>query len=103
MKKIILALLTSALFNPAAPGKPVPAPDGNFAVREIHYAARLADDEARLTVDLETDATGAGAVKILEGDVAVLPSKLPDALKIVRNQNSYLLVASRAGGIGFEI
>jgi type II secretory pathway pseudopilin PulG len=97
MKRFMFALLACAVSSLVAAGKPVPTSAGDFAVREIHYAARLADDEARLTLDLEADATGASSVKILEGDVAVLPAKLPDALKIVRDKNSYLLVASRAG------
>ena len=74
MKHILLALLACAVSNLFAAGKPVPAPSGDFAVREIHYAARLADDEARFTLEVAAAATGAGeaSVKILEGDVAVL-------------------------------
>ncbi len=103
MKRIMLALLACAVSSLVAAGKPVSTPPGEIAVREIHYAARLAADEARLTLDLEADATGAGSVKILEGDVAVLPAKLPDALKIVRDKNSYLLVAPRAGRFKFSL
>ena len=99
----MLALLACAFSSFVAAGKPIPAPAGDFAVREIHYAARLADDEARLTIDLEADATGESSVKILEGDVAVLPAKLPDALKIVREKSSYLLVATRAGHFKFSL
>ncbi|MDD5141328.1 MAG: type II secretion system protein [Verrucomicrobiales bacterium] len=103
MKRIMLALLACAFTSLVAAGKPVSTPSGDFAVREIHYAAQLAADEARLTLNLEADATGASSVKILEGDVAVLPAKLPDALKIVRDKNSYLLVASRAGHFKFSL
>jgi hypothetical protein len=103
MKRILLAFLACAVSSLVAAGKPVPAPPGDFAVHEIHYAARLAADEARITLDLEADATGTGSVNILEGDVAVLPVKLPDALKIVRDKNSYVLVASRAGHFKFSL
>ena len=103
MKRIILALLACAVSSFVAAGKPVPAPSGDCAVREIHYAARLADNEARLTLDLEAEATGASSVQILEGDVAVLPAKLPDALKIVRDKNAYRLVAARAGHFKFSL
>ena len=97
MTRIMLALLACAASSFTAAGKPVPAPSSDFAVREIHYTARLADDEARLTLDFEADAPGAGSVKILEGDIAVLPAKLPDALTIVREKDCYRLVAPHAG------
>ncbi|MEI6196039.1 MAG: hypothetical protein WCS42_17095, partial [Verrucomicrobiota bacterium] len=103
MKRIMLALLACAVSSLVAAGKPVSTPSGDLAVREIHYAAQLADDEARLTLNLEADATAAGAMKILEGDVAVLPAKLPDVLKIVRDRNAYVLVASRAGHFKFSL
>jgi hypothetical protein len=105
MNKTIAALLTGLLFHFAAAGKPSPAPSNDFAVREIHYAARLADDEARFTLDIdaETTATGESSVKILEGDVAILPGKLPDQLKIIRNGNRYLLVAARPGHFKFSL
>ncbi|HZL79025.1 MAG TPA: hypothetical protein VFC17_09235, partial [Candidatus Limnocylindrales bacterium] len=89
MNKTIAALLTGLLCHFAAAGKPGPAPSSDFAVREIHYAARLADDEARFLLDIDAEATASGesSVKILEGDVAVLPAKLPDQLKIIREGN----------------
>jgi type II secretory pathway pseudopilin PulG len=40
---------------------------------------------------------------LLTGDVAVLPARLPGALKIVREGNSYLLVASRRGHYQFKL
>ncbi len=105
MKRIILALLVVSLFNSIAPAEPVPAPANNFAIREIRYDGRLADDEARFTLDIagETSGTGENSVKLLEGDVAILPGKLPDALKIVRDGNRYLLVASRPGQFKFKL
>ncbi len=105
MKKIVTALFIGLLFGLAAAAKPVPAPAGGLTVREIHYAATLADDEARFTLDIAAEATGAGesSVKLLEGDVAILPGKLPDSLKIVRADSRYLLVASRAGEFKFKL
>jgi prepilin-type processing-associated H-X9-DG protein len=105
MKRIILALLAILLFNSVAPGNPVPAPVNVFAIHEIRYDGRLADDEARFTLDIAAEASGAGenSVKLLEGDVAILPGKLPDALKIIRDGNRYLLVASRPGQFKFKL
>src|SRR5882757_7825998 len=97
MKRIILALLTLSLFNSIAPA--APATNNDLVIQEIRYTGRLADDEARFTLDIAATSRDAGesSVKLLEGDVAILPGKLPDALKIVREGNHYLLVASRAG------
>ena len=101
MKTIITSLFAGLILNFIATA----APAATCAVREIHYAARLADDDARFTVDLDAEAVGAGesSVKILAGDVAVLPPKLPDALKIVRDGNGYFLLASRAGHFKFSL
>ncbi|MEJ0088800.1 MAG: hypothetical protein WDM80_03470 [Limisphaerales bacterium] len=103
MKRIILALLTLSLFNAIAPA--ATAVTNDLVIQEIRYAGRLADDEARFTLDIAATARGAGerSVKLLEGDVAILPGKLPDALKIVREGNRYLLVASRPGQFKFKL
>ena len=107
MKTITVTLLLGLVFNISAFSKPVAAAgtDSTLAVNEICYDARLADDEARFTMKFEVAAKGDGesSTKILEGDVAVLPSKLPDALKIIRDGNRYLLVAPRAGRYRFTL
>jgi len=106
MKTLILVLSVGLLFTFAAAGKStVIVPAATLAVREIHYAAKLADDEARFTLDIEAEAAGAGesSLKLLEGDVAVLPPQLPDALKIVREHNRYRLVAPHAGHFKFSL
>ena len=46
MKSVFLALLAGALTQVALAGKPVPA--AALTVREIHYAAQLADDRNNL-------------------------------------------------------
>ena len=98
--------MLASLFSCCLAGAgPVPAPANDFAVREIHYDGRLADDEARFTLDIAAEAAGAGesSVKLLEGDVAVLPGNLPDQLKIIREGNRYLLVASHPGQFKFKL
>ena len=95
MKSVFLALLAGALTQVALAGKPAPA--AALTVREIHYAAQLADDEARLTVDLTAEATGESSLPLLAGDIAVLPTKLPAGLSLRRNQAAFQIVADRAG------
>jgi prepilin-type processing-associated H-X9-DG protein len=105
MKRIILALLACIFINFATAGGSSSAPANNFAIQDIRYDGRLADDEARFTLDITAVAAGAGEIslKLLEGDVAILPGKLPDALKIIREGNRYLLVASRPGQFRFKL
>ena len=79
------------------------SPAGGLIFREIRYDGRLSDDEAQFTVDVDVEASGDSSAPLLAGDVAVLPARLPGALKIVREGNSYLLVASRRGHYQFKL
>jgi type II secretory pathway pseudopilin PulG len=92
---ILSACLLSGL-NMSASGSGV-APANSLTVREIHYEGKLSDTEALFTLNLDAEATGESSLPLLEGDVAVLPSKLPVALKIVREGNRYFLIATRSG------
>jgi prepilin-type processing-associated H-X9-DG protein len=105
MKKITTTLLASLFSCCLAGAGPIPAPANTFAVRAIHYNGKLADDEARFTLDIAAEASGMGesSAKLLEGDVAILPGKLPDQLKIIREGNRYLLVASHPGQFKFKL
>ncbi|HXR48482.1 MAG TPA: LamG domain-containing protein [Candidatus Limnocylindrales bacterium] len=79
------------------------SPAGGLTFREIRYNGRLADEEARFTLDVDAAATGESSAPLLQGDVAILPVRLPDALEIVRDGNSYRLVASRRGHFQFKL
>jgi prepilin-type processing-associated H-X9-DG protein len=105
MKRIAIILLAISLFNSTAPGRPVSPPANDLAIRAIHYNGKLADDEARFTLDIAAEASGAGesSAKLLEGDVAILPGSLPDQLKIIREGNRYLLVALYPGQFKFKL
>jgi prepilin-type processing-associated H-X9-DG protein len=106
---LLACLLSVSAFakeaKPAPAVPPPPPPAAVLALREIRYDARLSDDEARFTAEIDAEATGAGesSVKLFEGDVAVLPGKLPDSLKIVREDNRYLLIAARPGQYRFRL
>src|SRR4029079_16969698 len=95
MKRLALLLLT-ALFVPFVPSVASP---GEISLREVRYDGRLSDEEARFAFDVDAEVTGKNGamLKLFEGDLAVLPAKLPDDLKIVREGNRYLLSAARAG------
>jgi type II secretory pathway pseudopilin PulG len=105
MKTIITVLFTGLVLSLTAAAKPAVMPAATLVVNEISYTARLADDEARFTLNLDAESAGTGesSINILAGDVAVLPPQLPAALKIVRDGNRYFLVASRAGHFKFSL
>jgi len=98
-----------AIYNAGSAGGPVAretaSPAGELSFREIRYDGRLTDDEARFTLDLDAEAAASGesSAQLLQGDVAVLPVKLPDALQIVREGDRYRLVASRPGHFQFKL
>ncbi len=103
MKRITIALLAISLFNLTAPARP--SPDNDLVIQEIHYDGQLADDVARFTLDVDAVARGGGksSVEILDGDVAILPGRLPAALKVVRQGSCYFLVAAQPGKFKFAL
>ena len=98
-----------SIYHAGNAGGPVPretvSPSGELTFRQIRYDGRLADEEARFVLDIDAEATadGESSALLLEGNVAVLPARLPDALKIVREDDRYLLVASRPGHFQFKL
>lgn len=91
-----------ALYQAGGAGNTV-SPAGGLIFREVRYDGRLADDEVQFTLGIDAEAAAGSSAPLLEGDVAVLPAKLPDGLKIVRAGNSYLLVASHRGHFQFKL
>ncbi len=103
-QKLVLVLSVCLLYrlNVSAASGTEPASPPALTIREVHYEGKLSDDEAYFTLDLEAEATGQSSLPLLAGDVAVLPSRLPDVLKIVREGDHYLLTAKRAGHFKFQ-
>lgn len=103
MKKPFVSLLWIAACAHLLAANARPATPAVLTVREIRYDGKLAPDEARFTLDLDAEATGESSIKLLEGDVAILPGKLSEQLKIVREGNRYTLIATRAGRFNCKI
>lgn len=91
-------LLAVTLFAGAGFAKG-PEPAAQLIIREIRYDAKLAENDARFTVDIDAEMTGRGdaAVLLFEGDVAVFAPKLPAGVRIKRDGNEYWLHATKAG------
>jgi len=92
--------VTAQSQTPAATGAPAA-----ITVRELRYEASLADHEARIVADVDAECavkTG-GSLLLFEGDVAVMPPKLPDQLTLIRDGNRYSLSVPRAGRFKFKL
>jgi len=104
---LLSSLSWSALAESSSPGEKAIAFEApaSLMIREIRYDGQLTDDEARFFVDIEAEATGKGesSVKLFEGEVALLPPKLSDQLKVVRDGNRYFLTAKHPGKFKFKL
>ena len=95
----VLSFTTFADSSSPAAQTAIVGPAGALVLREIRYDGKLSDDEARFVVDLDAEATGKGeaSLKLFEGEVALLPAKWPNQLRIVREGNCYRLIAAHPG------
>jgi len=77
----------------------------DFILREVRYDGRLTDSQARFVVDIDAEslAPRGARVSLFEGEIALLPAKLPAGLRIVREGNQYQLAAAKAGRYRFKL
>ena len=104
---VCLFLATTAQAKKSKPAVPPPVTEPVIALslREIRYDGKLSDNEARFTVNIDAEASGQGemTLTLFEGDVALLPAKLPPDLQIIREGNQYRLTAARPGRYQFKL
>jgi len=103
MKTTILILPVCLLLGFNLIAEPKSDSPASLVYQRISYDGKLSDDEARFVLDVEAESDGKSSAPLLQGDVALLPPNLPAALRIVRDTNSYSLVADRAGHFKFEL
>src|SRR5881409_2212310 len=77
----------------------------DLLLREVHYDGKLSDAQARFTVDIDAESPGKSetSITLFDGDVAVMPSKLPSGLRMVREGRQYRLIASKPGRYKFKL
>ena len=104
MLSFLALFLTTSLLADEKPAPP-PAPPAEIVFRELRYDAKVSEDEARFTVDITAESTGKGeaVVTLFEGELALLPPKLPDDLRVERDGNVYRLFITRAGKHQFKL
>src|SRR5438045_3362273 len=96
---LLPASMWGASSKPAAPTetRETPPPPATLVFRELHYEGRLTDDEARFVVEVTAESLDKQEAwqTLFEGELAVLPPKLPGALRLERAGNQYRLFVSR--------
>lgn len=104
LASFLLTLPLVALANEPSPTAPPPAP-GAVVFRELRYDVAVSDAEARFTVEISAESTArTGAVATLfEGELALLPPKLPSGLRLEREANVYRLFVTRPGSYQFQL
>src|SRR5206468_10388984 len=90
---------------PPSSNAPVAAIEAELLLREIRYDGKLTDNEAKFLVDIDAESLGKSesSITLFEGDVAVMPTKLPSGLRMVREGRQYRLVASKPGRNRFKL
>ena len=103
MQSFLALFLTTSLLAAEKPAPP-PAPPAEIVFRELRYDAKVSEDKARFTVDITAESTGKGeaVVTLFEGELALLPPKLPDGLHVERDGNVYRLFITCAGKHQFK-
>ena len=98
-------LVVAARLEPAPASAAPPVPNlPPVLIHEARFDGALSDQEARfkLVVHAESNARRDVAVTLLEGDVALLPARLPAGVRLERAPNGYRLVFSRPGAHTLE-
>ncbi|HKS38565.1 MAG TPA: hypothetical protein VJW76_15335, partial [Verrucomicrobiae bacterium] len=106
---VFLAATAAAVFATEAPPPATHPPPlsttADLVLREIRYDGRLSDTQAKFAVDIDAESSGKGeaSLALFEGEVALLPSKLPSGVRIVREGTQYRLVAEKPGKYRFKL
>src|SRR2546425_4896573 len=84
---------------------PVTVPTADLLLREVHYDGKLTETQARFIVDIDAELLGKSesSITLFDGDVAIMPAKLPSGLRLVREGRQYRLVASKPGRYKFKL
>ena len=102
---VVLVVVPRHLLLAAEKSVPPPAPPAEIVFRELRHDAKVSEDEARFTVDISAESTGKGeaVATLFDGELALLPPKLPAGLRVERSGNVYRLFVTRAGKHQFKL
>ncbi len=76
-----------------------------LSIPRLDYQAHVTDEEARVLADVTVECTAKAeaAYPLFEGELALLPPKLPEPLRIEREGNTYKLLVSKPGRYEFRL
>ena len=99
MRPLIYLLLTALCLTQSTFADDIKASATDVVFRDIRYEGKISDDEARFdaVMALESTSKTETSYALLEGDVALLQSKLPNGLRVDRRGKQYFLVVARPG------
>jgi hypothetical protein len=82
-----------------------PPPPAALMFRDLRYTGKVTDDEARFAVEVAAESLDSQEVSqtLFEGELALLPPKLPAPLRIERSGNQYRLFVSKPGQYQFKL
>src|SRR5439155_6890746 len=89
----------------AAKGRSENLSPAELIVHRVTYDARVTDEEARFLVAIDAESLGKqeAALTLFEGELALLPCKLPGPLRIERDADQYRLLISKPGRYQFKL
>src|SRR5437899_1466632 len=89
----------------ASTNAPATVPTTDLLLREVHYEGKLSDAQARFMVDIDAESLSKSesSITLFDGDVAIMPAKLPSGWRLVREGRKYRLVASKPGRNKFKL
>jgi competence protein ComGC len=103
----VFASLSALAGEPAvSESAPEPvAPKFGLQFHEINYDVKVSDDDARLVADVSVESSTRQEVSqiLFDGELAMLPPKLPSSLRIERTANQYRLFVSKPGRFQFKV
>jgi hypothetical protein len=72
---------------------------------EVNYDVRVSDNEARLVAEVSAESSSKQEISeiLFDGELALLPPKLPAPLRIERTGNQYKLFVSKPGRYQFKV
>jgi hypothetical protein len=100
----VFASLSALAGEPAVSESASETLGSGLIFHEISYDVKVSDDEARLIADVSVESTGREVSQVLfDGELALLPPALPNALRIERTANQYRLFVSKPGRFQFKV
>src|SRR6185503_17262511 len=72
---------------------------------QVTYDAKVTDEEARFQVAVDAESISKQEVSqtLLEGEMALLPAKLPPSVRLEREGDKYRLLISKPGRYQFKV